>query len=116
MHGNIGKHNEGTTEDGETDCVAPESQHVEPERRQDGRAGDLDVDPVLVIYEAEVFDFVHNQAFEAVVEDGKLRNVPSQHQCEWSRVSDEKKNRASHSGTREQLTVCSHTATVGILS
>jgi hypothetical protein len=70
MHGRIGKQHESGTKHGETDGVAPEGEHVEAEGREDGGAGDLDVDAVLVVDEAQVLDLVDDEALEAEVEDG----------------------------------------------
>ena len=66
----IREDDERTTEYGKTDTVAPERQHVKAKGRQDGRAGNLNVDAVLVVDEREIAHLVDDEAFEAVVEDG----------------------------------------------
>ena len=72
MHARVRKHDEDGAKDGEANGVAPESHDIETETAQDGGAGHLDVETVLVVDERQVLDFVDDEAFEAVVEDGKL--------------------------------------------
>ena len=69
MHSQIGDQDESPGEDAETDDIFPQRQVVEAESTQDGRAGDFDVETVLVIDEGEEGDFVDDETFEAVVED-----------------------------------------------
>ena len=70
MQRRIREHDKRTTKHRKTDAIPPQRQHVKAKGRQDGRAGDLNVDAVLVVDEREIADLVDDEALEAVVEDG----------------------------------------------
>lgn len=73
MHGEIGKDDKRASKHSQTNAVLPQSCGVEAERAEDSRARDFNVEAVFVVDEGEVFDFVDDEAFEGVVEDGQLR-------------------------------------------
>lgn len=72
MHCHISQHQKHPTKDCKTDGIIPKCQHIEAERTENSRAGHLNVKTILVVDERKVADFVHDQAFETVVEDGNL--------------------------------------------
>lgn len=57
------------SEDGQAADVAPEREDVEAETAQYRAAGDFDVQTVFLVHQAEVPDFVYDQAFECEVVD-----------------------------------------------
>ena len=69
MYGDISQHQKNAAEDGQSNSIRPQCEVVEAERAENGGAGDVDVEPVFVIREAQIPDFVDDQAFEAEVED-----------------------------------------------
>jgi len=77
MQRRISQHQKHATINRQPNRIVPKRQNVESESRQDRRTGDLDVEAVLVVHEREVADFVDDEAFEAVVEDGELTQVRS---------------------------------------
>ena len=103
MHRNVRNHNERGREHRKADDIIPQRRIIESERAEDGGAGDFDIQAVFVVDEGEVADFVYDEAFEAVVEDGEL--------CKWSmrRADDER-------GNWVKLTACSHSAASGMAS
>lgn len=72
MNSSIAHDRENAANYSEADDVAPEREDVEAETAQNRRAGDFDVQAILLVDQGEVADFVDDQAFEAVVEDGEL--------------------------------------------
>jgi hypothetical protein len=68
MHCQVRQYNERTPVDPQTNTIPPQRLHIEAEARQDSRARDFDIKPVLVVDEREVFDLVNNEAFKGVVE------------------------------------------------
>ncbi len=79
MHRKVSNHNKRGRKDGQPDNIVPQSTVVEAESAEDGCAWDFDVETVLVVDQGEVFDFIDDEAFEAVVEDGKLCIVGQRH-------------------------------------
>ncbi len=75
MHRDISNYNERGRKNAEADNVIPQSTIVEAKGTEDGCAGDFDVQAVFVVDQGEVFDFVDDETFEAVVEDRKLRVI-----------------------------------------
>jgi hypothetical protein len=51
----------------------PQSQGREAERAENSGAGDFNVEAVFVVDKGEVSDFVDDETFKGIVEDGKLR-------------------------------------------
>lgn len=72
MQRRIAKHKESSTEDRKPDDIPPQRQNIEAKARQDSRARHFDVEAILLVDKGQVPDFVDNEAFEAVVEDGQL--------------------------------------------
>lgn len=66
------KHEKRTRHNSQSRNIPPQRQHIKAETAQDRTAGDFDVEPVLLVDEGQVADFVDDQAFEAEVEDGEL--------------------------------------------
>ena len=66
------KHEEGARHDSQSRNITPKRQHIKAETAQDRTARNFNVEAVLLIDERQVADFVHDQAFEAEVEDGEL--------------------------------------------
>ena len=75
MHGGVGQDEEGAAEDAEADGVEPHVRVLEAEGAEDGGAGHLNVDAVLVVAEPQRADFVDDHALEAVVENGELAEL-----------------------------------------
>lgn len=75
MHRNVSNHNERGRKDGQPHNIIPQSAVVEAESTENGCARNFDVETVLVVDQGKIFDFVDNEAFEAVVEDRKLCGV-----------------------------------------
>ena len=69
MHSDIGDHNEGPRENGETNDIFPQSQVVKSKSTQNRCAGHFNVETILVIDESKECDFVDDESFETVVED-----------------------------------------------
>ena len=72
MHGSISQDHEDAPKDSEPNAVPPKSEYVETEGAKNGGTRHLDVESVLVVHQAEVLDFIYNQAFEGIVEDREL--------------------------------------------
>lgn len=72
MHSDVGDHNKGPGEDGETDDILPQGEVVEPKSTQDRSARHFDVETVFVVDERQEGDFVDDETFETVVEDREL--------------------------------------------
>jgi hypothetical protein len=70
MHGEVCEENECPTVHTKPYAILPQSLNVEAEGAENGRAGDFNVKAVFVVDEGEVLDFVDDEAFESVVEDG----------------------------------------------
>lgn len=70
MHRQVCQDNEASGEDGKANDIAPQSKDVEAKGAEDRRARDFDVEAVLVIDQGQILDFVDDQGFKAVVEDG----------------------------------------------
>jgi SPX domain protein involved in polyphosphate accumulation len=68
MHSKVRKHNKSAAIYTQTNTIPPQCLHIEAKAAQNSRAGDLDIDAVFMVNEAEVLDLVDNQAFECVVE------------------------------------------------
>ncbi len=79
MHRKVSNHNKRGREDGQAYNIVPQRTVVEAESTEDGCAWDFDVETVLFVDQGEVFDFVDDEAFEAVVEDGKLCTISQRH-------------------------------------
>lgn len=84
MHRRICHDHEYSAKHGEPDGVGPQRLHVEPKGAEDGRAGDLDVDAVLVVRQGNILDLVNDEALEAVVE---YRQLERKKQAHISRLS-----------------------------
>ena len=67
MQRRIPQHQENPTIHRQPHTIAPQRQHIEAKRREDHRAGDLDIEAVLLVLEGEIAHFVDDEAFEAVV-------------------------------------------------
>lgn len=72
MQSHVTQHQKPSTKHRQADSVAPKRQDIKAETREDGGAGDFDVQAVLFVDEREVAGFVDDEAFEGVVEDGEL--------------------------------------------
>jgi len=72
MQRRIPQHDKDPTEHRQAPAIPPQREIVEAERRQDSGARDLDVEAVLFVDEGEGADFVYDEAFEGVVENGEL--------------------------------------------
>ena len=77
MHRSVRNDDEGAGKDGEANDVSPDGERVEAKGREDGGSGDFNVKTVFMVNEGEVFDFVDNKGFEAVVEYRKLFSMRS---------------------------------------
>ena len=77
VHGSVAHDEEDAAVDGEADGVVPQREHIEAKRAQNRRAGHFDVEAVFLVDEGEVADFVDDETFEAVVEDGELGRTVS---------------------------------------
>lgn len=77
MHRSVRNDDESAGKDGEANYIGPEGKGVEAKGREDGGSRDFNVEAVFVVDEGEVFDFVDNQAFEAVMEYRKLFPIRS---------------------------------------
>lgn len=72
MHACIGKDDEDTAENGQSNGIMPQRKNVETKAAENGRAWHLNIKAVLVVNKREVLDLVDDETFEAVVEDGEL--------------------------------------------
>lgn len=72
MHRSVRNDDERAGKDGEANDISPDGKRVEAKGREDGGSGNFNVKTVFMVDEGEVFDFVDNKGFEAVVEYGKL--------------------------------------------
>lgn len=70
MHSKVRQNDEGATIDSQPNTILPQSLDVEAEGAENSGARDFNVEAVFVVDEGEIFDFVHNEAFECVVEYG----------------------------------------------
>jgi uncharacterized protein YkuJ len=70
MHSRVRQHNKRTTIHSQPYTILPQRLHIKAKAAQDSRAGNFNVEAVLVVDEAEVLYFVDDEAFEGVVEDG----------------------------------------------
>lgn len=77
MHRSVRNDDESARKDGEANDIGPEGERVEAKGREDGGSGDFNVEAIFVVDEGEVFDFVDNEAFEAVMEYRKLFPISS---------------------------------------
>lgn len=75
MHRSVRNNNEGASKDSEANDISPDGERVEAKGREDGGSGDFNVKTVFMVNEGEVFDFVDNKGFEAIVEYGKLSPI-----------------------------------------
>lgn len=72
MHRCVRNDDESAGKDGEANDISPDGERVEAKGREDGGSGDFYVKTVFMVDESEVFDFVHNEGFKAVVKYRKL--------------------------------------------
>ena len=75
MHRSVGNHNKTAREDGKANNVFPQRTIVKAESAQYRGAWNFDVEAVLMIDQGEIFHFVDNETFKAVMEDGELRYI-----------------------------------------
>ena len=69
MHGTICYDDEGPREYGKANDVCPQCQVVETEDAKDRSSGYFDVEAIFMINQCQVFDFVDDECFEAVMKD-----------------------------------------------
>jgi hypothetical protein len=69
VHRHIRNHNERAPKDGQADDIVPQRKIVEAKRTQNTRARDFNVQPVAMVFEAQLGDLVDDEAFVAVVKD-----------------------------------------------
>ena len=72
MHSDVRNDDERAGHDAQRNDIGPQRHGVETERAENGGAGHFDVEAVFVVDEGQVADFVDDEGFEAVVEDGEL--------------------------------------------
>lgn len=72
MQTHISRDQKRTADNAQANGILPQREVIEAERGQDRGAGDVDFQAVFVVDEAEVADFVDNQAFEGEVKDREL--------------------------------------------
>lgn len=77
MHRSVSNNDESAGKDGKAYDIGPEGERVEAKGREDGGSGDFNVEAVFMVDEGEVFDFVDNEGFKAVVEYRKLFPIRS---------------------------------------
>ena len=70
MHSTISQDNENPGKDPQLNDIRPQRLGIEAERAQDRGTRDRDIEAVFLVHEREVRDFVHDEGFEGVVEDG----------------------------------------------
>ena len=75
MHRKISQEDKSPAVHTQPYAILPQSLYVEAKGAEDGGSGDFNVKTVFVVDEGEVFDFVDDEAFEGVVEDGQLQGV-----------------------------------------
>ncbi len=83
MHRNVSNHDERGRKNGQSHNIIPQSTIVEAESAEDGCAWYLDVETVFMVDQGEVFDFIDDEAFEAVMEDRKLCGISTSHTGGW---------------------------------
>jgi hypothetical protein len=74
VHGEISQEDKSTAVHTQPYAILPQRLDVEAEGAKDGGAGNFNVETVFVVDEGEVLDFIDDEAFEGVVEDGKLQD------------------------------------------
>ena len=75
MHRQISNHNESSRENGESDDIRPQAAVIKSERAENGCARDFDIQAVFVVDQGEVLDFIDDETFKPIVENGKLQNI-----------------------------------------
>jgi hypothetical protein len=68
VHCNVRNDDESATKDSQPNDIFPQREVVEAKSRQDGRAGNFDVETIAVVLETQLSNFVDDKAFIAVVE------------------------------------------------
>jgi hypothetical protein len=72
MHSKIGQQDKRAAKHTQTNTILPQSLGVEAKGAKNSGARNLNIETIFVIDEGEVFDFIYNEAFESVMEDGEL--------------------------------------------
>jgi hypothetical protein len=74
MHSEVCQNHKGSSEHREADAVFPQGHGFEAEGAEDGGTGDFNVQAVFVVYERQISDFVDDETFEGIVENGELQS------------------------------------------
>ena len=69
VNGSVPQDEEDAAEDGKADRIGPQAQRLEAESRENRSSWHFDVKSVLVVFQAQISDFVDDESFEGKVEN-----------------------------------------------